>query len=207
MKNSQELIGSKLAGLLDDVQQQQQQQQHYSHAETTDLALPAPVSPRAMNAAQHHTVRNRIVALAVHVVMAAAAAWGVPYGLWLALLSSSADSSSAGTVMVLQPLLQVIVLHAASHASWQFAEHERWSTAKHTHVVMACRWARNARAKCCSCNAAVMRLQAHVCAAVCVLQRDCPVLRHHHGLIRLPVVSHLLQSAKQQWGSTRRCGR
>ena len=73
--------------------------------------------------------------------MAAAAAWGIPYGLWLALLSGSADSSSAATVMILQPLLQVIILHATSHASWLFAEHERWSTAKRTHVVMALRCA------------------------------------------------------------------
>jgi hypothetical protein len=136
VKNSQELIGSKLAGLLEDAQQQQQQQQQLGHDAASDLALPAPV-----NAAQHHTVRNRVVALVVHVVMAAAAAWGIPYGLWLALLSGSADSSSAATVMILQPLLQVTILHATSHASWLFAEHERWPSAKRTHVVMACRCA------------------------------------------------------------------
>ncbi len=166
MKNSQELIGSKLAGLLEDVQQQ-----HHSHDEATDLAFPAPVSPRSMQAAQHHAVRNRIVALAVHVVMAAAAAWGIPYGLWLALLSSSADSSSAGTVMILQPLLQVMVLHAASHASWQFAEHERWSTAKRTHVVMACRCAQAAlheRRVGAACNAAAgTRLRSCACTPAC----------------------------------------
>ena len=128
MRNAQELIGSKLAGLLEDSQlQQQPQSSDVARANAaSDPASPessaTPVSPRANHASHRNKQSYRILALIVHILMAAAAALGVPYALWISAASSSAQEATSTTVMILQPLLQVIVLHVAAHASWAFAK-------------------------------------------------------------------------------------
>ena len=128
MRNAQELIGSKLAGALDDC----------THAAAAaDSADDNPVAHPA-HTARYSNTRNRIVAIIAHLIMAAAAALGVPYGFWL-LLAASAQGDSNGTVMVLQPLMQAAILHVTAHASWSFAEYEGWSSPRRLHVVMAVR--------------------------------------------------------------------
>ena len=172
VRNAQELIGSKLRGLLDDgaddVQQQQQQQHQQQQqqpegqddakadpgADTTaaaDAAAPAPAPPppppptikppppSEMPPPSPVPHNPRLAFATLHIITAAAAAFGVPYALWFASLSDPTGIGNGGIVIIMQPLLQVVLLRAATYASWAGVARERWSSAKDAHLAMACR--------------------------------------------------------------------
>jgi hypothetical protein len=159
VNNAQELIRSKLAGLLEDSHTQQQNNDNASAHDASETSAVAPVSPRALQSPLRHKQQYRILALIVHILLAAVAALGIPYGLWISAVSASNQEAISGSIMILQPLLQVAVLHFAAHASWAFAKYvlcpctqhcfsvciywtgryEQWPNAKQLHAAMAAR--------------------------------------------------------------------
>jgi hypothetical protein len=123
VNNAQELIRSKLAGLLEDSHTQQQNNDNASAHDASETSAVAPVSPRALQSPLRHKKQYQILALIVHILLAAVAALGIPYGLWISAISASNQEAISGSIMILQPLLQVAVLHFAAHASWAFAKY------------------------------------------------------------------------------------
>jgi hypothetical protein len=145
VKNAQELIASKLSGLFEDSQQQKQQQQQGDDDSQTLAVVPSagaaplsPASPRARSS-QLRTTRYRIIAAVTHVLLASVAAFGVPYSVWAAAMGDPNGIGSGRAMMIVQPLLQVALLHAAAHLSWSFAYLEGWTNPRHLHVAMAVR--------------------------------------------------------------------
>jgi hypothetical protein len=137
--NAQELISSKLAGLLDDSRQKHggDDDEELSSV-AVDAVGSAAASPRAVRGTASAT-RHRIAGVCAHIIAAAAAAFGIPYGLWFLALADPSGFGSGSIVLILQPLLQVLLLRVAVHVSWLCAERERWSSPKQLHVVLAAR--------------------------------------------------------------------
>jgi hypothetical protein len=127
-------MASKLSGLLEDRKRMQK---------NTPVTVEEEAKPSSVHSNRFHMllnpsrkVYNRVLSTVSHVILAAAAALAVPYGLWLAAKSDPNGFGRGSVAMTLQPLLQVSLLQLASRVSWALAGREEWAGAKQLHAAV-----------------------------------------------------------------------